>query len=110
MADIVAWSRRDEIIANMLAEIIDEFPSVESYFNHPNIGPRLTAVLDGLELGYARKKTMILHRMLQAAESGTYGDIGTVGNRTDLGTFLEDMRKTYHPAFLDNFDEDGNLL
>ena len=110
MTDIVSWTRRDKLIADILAEIIDEFPQAEQFLTHPNIGPRLIAVLDGLDLGYARKKTMVLDKMYLAAVAGTYGDLGPVGSRTELGVFIEDMNKTYSPAVLDNFDEDGNLL
>ena len=95
----------------MIDTIGEEYPQVHGIINNPNVRAKLQNALALVyDLVLARKQSMVWDKIVVAAQAGNYGDLGPEGNRTDLGTIVDDFAAAYSPDFLDCFDEDGNFI
>ena len=108
---MTTWANTSDMVQLMIDTIGEEYPQVYGLINNPNIREKLQGALDLMyDLVLARKQSMVWDKIVQAAITGTYGDIGPEGARTDLGTIVDDFKAAYSPGFLDCFDEDGNFI
>ena len=107
---------REWIASSALAQILKdcieaEYPQIKNL----NISVELQQSIEDcfvtqIGLGQERKISRLNEALKDAVARQDYGPLSDAEGLTDLGTVYQDWSLIYTQAFLDNFDEEGNLI
>ena len=99
-------------IAQVLKDCIEaEYPQIKNLNMSQELQDSIEqCFVDGIGFGTERKVSRLSEALKDAVGAEVYGPLSDINGLTPLGEMYQDWSNVYTMAFLDLFDEEGNLI